>query len=468
MRRFASVRVRVAIATVLVVGAALAVGGFTLVRLQQRALTTDLENTARTRARDIAQSVSDGTLTRRIPVPRGENNLAQVVDGSGHIVAASKNVADDPRISRIVPPTGKTVTKTVQSYPEADHPLRVAAREVTARGQSYIVYVASSLGPVSRSTDSLERLLLFGLPLLALLAGLLAWIAVSLALRPVEAIRREVEAIGGKDLHRRVPDPPVEDEIGRLAHTMNAMLARLETATDRQRRFVADASHELRSPLTGIRTELEVNLAHPERVEWPTVGREILDDTIRLQRLVDDLLLLAAADASPEGSRRAPVDLDEIVLAEARRARNRTGVMIDTGSVSGAQVDGDAEQLGRVVRNLLDNAARYAASRVVVTLAEADGTAVLTVADDGPGVPDDERERIFERFAAPRPGPEPQRRRYRPRTGDQPRDRHGPRRHDRPRTGAGRGVHDPAAGLRGRRLNQVQRGFSRSRGILLV
>ena len=183
MRRFASVRVRVAIATVLVVGVALAVGGVTLVRLQERALTKDLETTARTRARDIAQSVSDGTLTKKIPVPRGENNLAQVVDGSGHIVAASKNVADDPRLSRVIP-EGETATRTVRNYPEADHPLRVAIRRVKARGQHYVVYVASSLGPVSRSTDSLERLLAFGLPFLALLAGLLAWIAVSLALRP--------------------------------------------------------------------------------------------------------------------------------------------------------------------------------------------------------------------------------------------------------------------------------------------
>jgi signal transduction histidine kinase len=396
--RFASVRVRVAIATVLVVGIALAIGGIALVRLQQRALTSDIDSTARTRARDIAASLGNGTLNSDIPVPRGENNLAQVVDASGVIVAASKNVADDPRISRVVPPNGRTVVRTV-NYSEDEHPLRVAARQVSARGNSYVVYVASSLGPVSRSTDSLERLLAFGLPLLALLAGVLAWIAVSLALRPVEAIRREVEAIGGQDLHRRVPDPPVADEIGRLADTMNEMLSRLEAATDRQRRFVADASHELRSPLTGIRTELEVDLAYPERVDWPSVSREILDDTVQLQRLVDDLLLLAAIDQSPDASRREPVDLDEIVLAEARRARMRSGVAIQTVSVSGAQVDGDAEQLIRVVRNLLDNATRYAATGVVVTLAESDGAAVLTVSDDGPGVPDDERERIFERFA---------------------------------------------------------------------
>ncbi len=400
MKRLGSVRVRVAIATVLVVGVALSVGAITLVRLQQSALTKDLESTARLRSRVIAQTVSSGSLTKQIPVPRGESTLAQVVSSSGEIVAASKNIRDDPRMSRLVPGRSGTALTTVQNYPEADHPLRVVARRVHHRGQAYIVYVAASLAPVTRSTDSLEQLLAIGLPFLALLAGLLAWIAVSLALRPVESIRREVESISGEVLHRRVPEPAVHDEIGRLAHTMNAMLARLEVATDRQRRFVADASHELRSPLTGIRTELEVDLAHPERVDWPAVGQEILEDAIRLQRLVDDLLVLAASDASPaDESRRDAVDLDEIVLAEARRARNRTAIPIDTHAVSGAQVDGHADQLGRVVRNLLDNAARYAASQITVTLAESDGDALLTVADDGPGVPPAERERIFERFA---------------------------------------------------------------------
>jgi signal transduction histidine kinase len=404
MRRFASVRLRVAIAAVLVVAVALAVGGVALVRLQRSSLMKDLETAARGRARDIAGSIDEGTLTPRIRVPHGEETLAQVVDADGAIVAASKNVVDDPRLSRRVPGRSGTAITTVD-YPEATHPLRVVVRRAHAQGREYLVYVAASLGPVDRSIDSLERLLVVGLPILALLAGVLAWLAVSRALRPVEAIRREVETIGAQGLHRRVPEPAVEDEIGRLAHTMNAMLGRLEVATDRQRRFVADASHELRSPLTGIRTELEVDLARAGRVDWPAVGRAILDDTIRLQRLVDDLLVLAAADASAlDDSVRSPIDLDEIVLAETRRARGHTAAAIDTRSVSGAQIEGNADQVARVVRNLLDNAARFAVSTITVTLTETDATAVLTVADDGPGVPVAERERIFERFA--REGPD--------------------------------------------------------------
>src|SRR6185295_17164890 len=130
------------------------------------------------------------------------------------------------------------------------------------------------------------------------LVGVLTWVVTGRALRPVEAIRHEVEVIGAEDLHRRVPEPANQDEIGRLARTMNAMLRRLEDATERQRRFVADASHELRNPLAGIRAQVEVDLAHPEQANWQATERDVLDDTVRLQRLVEDLLTLATADAS--------------------------------------------------------------------------------------------------------------------------------------------------------------------------
>ncbi len=399
MRVFASVRLRVAVAATLVVALALTIGATALVRLQEGSLRKDVETSARLTSREIAARVADGSFGRRLAVPRGESLLAQVVDGSGEIVASSANVSDDPRISTAVPGPSGTKVLTVQGYHEAQHPLRVVARRVTTGGQDYLVYVAASLGSVSRSTASLEQLLAIGLPILALLAGVLSWFVVGRALRPVEAIRREVEVIGGEDLHRRVPEPSVADEIGRLAHTMNAMLGRLEIATERQQRFVADASHELRSPLTGIRAQLEVDLAYGDRADWSQTAAEVLDDTIRLQRLVDDLLLLAAADASALDRAHVALDLDEIVLAEARRARNATAIPIDTTAVSGAQVRGNADQLGRAVRNLLDNAGRHAASRIEVTLVETDGNAVLTVADDGPGVPPEERDRIFERFA---------------------------------------------------------------------
>jgi signal transduction histidine kinase len=229
--------------------------------------------------------------------------------------------------------------------------------------------------------------------------GITTWVVSGKALEPVEAIRLEVEGISANELHRRVPEPRTEDEIGRLARTMNAMLDRLDGAADRQRRFVADASHEFRSPLTAIRSRLEVDLAHPHDADWQATEREVLDDTIRLQHLVHDLLALAASDAmARDSSAHEPVDLDEIVLSESRRLRSRTAHRVDTAEVSGAQLLGDAEALRRAVRNLLENAARHARSAVAVTLEESESSVTLTIADDGPGIPPDQRGRIFERF----------------------------------------------------------------------
>ncbi len=235
--------------------------------------------------------------------------------------------------------------------------------------------------------------------MLALL-GATAWVVTGRALRPVESIRRQVERIGAEDLHRRVPEPTAHDEIGRLAQTMNAMLSRLEDSQDRQRRFVEDASHELRSPLTGMRAELELELERSPGDSRQETTRELLADTVRLQRLVEDLLTIAVADASTlDAAHRQAIDLDEIVLAESRRLRAHTTLEVDTSQVSGAQYEVNADQFVRVIRNLLDNAASHADSAVKVALQETATAVRLVVSDDGPGVPADARERIFERFA---------------------------------------------------------------------
>jgi signal transduction histidine kinase len=400
VRRLAAVRVRITAAAVIVVGASLVVGAFWLVRAHRSTLTTNIETTARLRSQDIASTIDDGDFPRVLAVPRGDENLVQVVDGNGAVVAASANITGDIRISRLQPDADGYSAHTVAGIERGDGPYRVVARRVETAAGTYVVYVARSLEGVARSTDSLVRLLWWALPALLALMGVLTWVVTGRALRPVEAIRHEVEVIGGEDLHRRVPEPTSEDEIGRLARTMNAMLARLEDATDRQRRFVADASHELRSPLTGIRAQLEVDLEHPELADWQTTEREVLADAIRMQRLVDDLLAIAVVDASAlDAAHRAPVDLDEIVLAEARRLHTSSALAVDTHAVSGAQVDGNADQLLRVVRNLFDNAAHHARSEVVVSLVESSTDVTLRVVDDGPGIPDADRERVFERFA---------------------------------------------------------------------
>ena len=400
MRRLATVRVRITAAAVIVVGAALVVGAFWLVHAHRSTLTKNLETAARLRSQDVASAVADGNFPHILAAQRGDENLVQVVDSNGVVVATSKNISGEAPISALHPDADGFSARTVGGVERGEGPYRVVVRRVETSTGTYLVYVARSLEGVARSTDSLVRLLWWSLPALLALMGILTWVVTGRALRPVESIRHEVEVIGGEDLHRRVPEPASEDEIGRLARTMNAMLARLEDATDRQRRFVADASHELRSPLTGIRAQLEVDLEHPELADWQTTEREVLADAIRMQRLVDDLLAIAVVDASQlDAAHRAPVDLDEIVLAETRRLHTNSALAVDTHAVSGAQVDGNADQLLRVVRNLLDNAAHHARSEVVVSLVESSTEVTLRVVDDGPGIPDADRERVFERFA---------------------------------------------------------------------
>jgi signal transduction histidine kinase len=252
---------------------------------------------------------------------------------------------------------------------------------------------------VHDSAAALRLALLLAAPLIALVLGALIWWFVGRTLRPVEAIRTQVAAIGGEALDRRVPVPSTGDELGRLARTMNQMLDRLEQSAEQQRRFVADASHELRSPLTRMRAELEVDLAHPDTADPFATHRSALEEVIGLQHLTDDLLSLARARSGAGDGVAAEVDLDDLVVAATRRLRAVDRVDLDTTGVEAARVRGDPTQLGRVIANLLDNAVRHAASSVAVELrSRPDGTAELVVADDGPGIPVEQRERVFEPF----------------------------------------------------------------------
>lgn len=399
-RRFAGVRVRTTAAATLVVGVALAIGALLLVAQQRESLTDSVETAARLRAGDIARFVVDASVPEAITVPPENEGMAQVVDrATGEVVASSANLAGRDRISDLDAPVGRTRAETIDRLPVGEGAFRVVARGVETTGGRFLVYSAASLEPVEESGATLGGLLVTWLPVLLVVVALVSWVVVGWALRPVERIRAEVAGIGDRELDRRVPEPGSGDEIDRLATTMNAMLGRLETAVDRQRRFVADASHELRSPLSVMRADLEVDLAHPERAEWQRTEREVLDETLRLERLVDDLLVLARADAGSLAVPDLPVDLDEIVLEEATRSRAATGVTIDVSQVSGAQTRGDPLSLRRVVRNLLDNGRDHARTTVRVQLREHGDQVVLVVTDDGPGVANDDRTRIFERFA---------------------------------------------------------------------
>lgn len=267
----------------------------------------------------------------------------------------------------------------------------VASRPVLTADGAVLVQARASLHPAAAALETLRSVLLPGVPALLLLVAALTWLAVGRALAPVSAIRRELADITATDLHRRVPVPPARDEVRLLAETTNRTLDRLEQAVGRHRRFVADAAHELRSPLAVLRTRLEIAPPQP-------LAAEALADVDRIQRLTTDLLLLARLDAG-EPPEPGDVDLGQVAAEEAALARPRSDVRVDLRIDTGIVVSGSAEQLRRLVANLVDNAVRHATSTVTVHLGKRDGEAVLDVEDDGPGIPADRQEAVFDRFA---------------------------------------------------------------------
>jgi signal transduction histidine kinase len=314
-----------------------------------------------------------------------------VLSADGRVDAASDNVAGRRAVARPTPGESAEVRTPV----DEDLFLAVAAAADTPSGPRTVV-VARALSDALESAQLLTRLLAIGIPLLLLVVGVTTWLVVGRALAPVAAMGSEVDAISAAELHRRVPEPGSRDEISRLARTMNRMLARLQGAQASQRRFVSDASHELRTPTASIRQHAEVALAHPDRVTVAGLAEPVHAEALRLQRLIDDLLLLARADEAGLALRRVPVDVDDLVLAEADRLR--PAVRVDTTGVTAGRVLGDLAGLRRVLRNLADNAARHAESAVGFGIAARNGSVIVTVDDDGPGIPAEDRKRVLDRF----------------------------------------------------------------------
>jgi len=383
------------------VAVVLVLSAFGLVAAQQRVLTHGIDEALIQRADNIQQDVVRGTFGRRLPNEGGdpEDSFMQLLDADGSVVAVTDNATGLPTAARPLRPGANQVVATVSDVPLSNGDFRVLARSLggTASGPATLV-VAKNLDDVNESVSILTRSLAVAIPVVTGLLALLVWWLTGRVLRPVESIRREVASIEGHELHRRVPAPGSEDEIARLASTMNEMLDRVQEATDRQRRFVADASHELRGPLTRLRSSLEVTIAHPDGVDAVSLSRELLGDAVELQKLVDDLLFLARSESGSLEVPHQPVDLDDLVLEEAQRLRDRGSVRVDVSAVSAARTWGSSDQLTRAVRNLSSNAERHAARCVSFELREVDGRCELVVADDGPGIAPEHRELVFTRF----------------------------------------------------------------------
>lgn len=378
--RWRSVRARTTLWATLVVAGAVTLGAVAFYVVLDASIRAGAERAAEVRLEEVSSRVeSAGPQV----VDDLDDDLVVVLSADGGVLAASEDAADvawapldDPQVRTI-----------------DDEPVLVMSDEID---DGATVLVGVSLEEDRATLATLAGLLTLAVPALVLLVALLTWWVVGRALRPVTRIRENVDAITAERLDRRVPVPDSGDEIATLAVTMNGMLDRLDASAGAQRRFVSDASHELRSPLAAIRQHAELATAHPGATSVDQLAEVVREEGLRLQSLVDALLLLSRLD---EGQGTAPqdIDLDDIALAEASRLRS-LDLEVDASGVSAARVHGDLRMIGQLVRNLTDNAARHSRRRVAIAVTERDGRAVLTVDDDGAGIPAAERERVFERF----------------------------------------------------------------------
>lgn len=393
------VRIQAAAIATTVVALALAIGGLLLVLLVHRSLVGSLDAAGLARAHDVGALAAAGQLQATVASTGEESSVVQVLDPAGKVRATSPNISGEAPMLASPPPRRQEQVLTRSGLPIADsgQAFRVVAEPVQLPAGPGWVYVATSLAQIELTTARLGVLLGAGLPVLLVVVAAATWRAVGRALRPVERIRASAASISGTQAGARVPVPSSRDEIARLAQTMNAMLARIDGAVARQREFVGDASHELRSPLAALQAEIDVALTHPGQDRPVEVLTRLSAQTERMSKLLDGLLFLARADEGATPLGHAPVDLDELVLTEAARLR-ATGATVTLSGPDAIRIHGSHSELSRLLRNLGDNAAAHATSTVTLGLHLEANQAVLTVTDDGPGVPPSDHERIFERF----------------------------------------------------------------------
>ena len=409
VRVLSSVRFRLAVAVVLVVGVSLLAGGALLVKWVEASLINDL----RSRNERIVTYIADSLEQGKVPAelfssvndlkstmdPETSSNVFGRTFDTQEVISTTYFYLDGQGLTDLnfkVDDQGHLVLfgREGPPRPVKDNSIDVT-RHIPTRAGMLTLHAVSPLDEIQRSIGALSGALVLGLPVLALGAGLLTWFITGRALAPVAMMTRRVRELSATNLGARVPVPPTEDEVSQLAKTMNDMLDRLQRAWIAQRQFVSDASHELRSPVASIRAQLETALSYPDEVDWPSVARVVLAEDARLEHLVGNLLAMARLEEGRLGP-RGEIDMDDLVMGQTHRI---TGIRIDVSSVSAGRVWGNPDALTSVIRNLLDNATRSAKSVIVVSVAEREPRVVMTVADDGPGIPLNLRETVFKRFA---------------------------------------------------------------------
>jgi two-component system, OmpR family, sensor kinase len=407
------IRLRLTAWYILVIAAVLAaLTAFVVTRLRSD-LTSELDRSLRSSAEQIrlgyrveGRPEFRDTARTVLPESPGDRSGAQLLDATGRVLVVQGDaVTRAPLIDRSVVRralAGQTVVLSRRLTTPREH-LRIVAIPVRRHRQYQVVVAAESLHEIDDATSRAFVLLLAGSGGALGLIAVGGWWIARKALRPVEKMARRADEIGLDDFAQRIAVPDVNDELGHLARTLNAMLDRLEKGVHTRQRLVADASHELRAPLAAMRMELEVSLRHDS---LPDHARAVLtsarEEVVRMSRIVDNLLTLAHVDEGHLTLLREPQDLHELAersirACHAAAAAGEVDVVVEGDPVL---VEGDRDRLDQVIGNLLDNAIRFAprGSRVLVSVWHEGVEAGFTVADSGPGVPDDARQRIFERF----------------------------------------------------------------------
>ncbi len=403
-RRALSLRTRLTIVVTALFAVVVAVGSWFLLSRAETAWIKDLKAQDVIELNQLAASLpaldpSDPALAESpISLPQGRDGTAfRLRNESGTVIGTTPTIF-----------LGDTMALSLETAQQAGEPQPVDTAGDEALGSEFstesivirrpggdmTLTALSWLGSVQTGVATLRNTLLLVTPLLIVAVAVLAWLTTGRAFKPVAAIADQVDRITDDRLDERVPVPATGDEIAHLARTMNRMLDRLSGSRRRQREFVSDISHELRNPIATSQAKLEIGLSRPEDTDWRETAEIVLGEQERLATLVEDLLLLARLDES-QVTTREDVDLDDIILEETRRVQHRP---VDLSSVQPVRITGDPRQLARLVRNLIDNAGRHARDRIMVSLRSDVHDAVLTVDDDGPGIPPGDRQRVFERF----------------------------------------------------------------------
>jgi signal transduction histidine kinase len=385
----AGIRIRITAVAASVVAVALALGAVGFWFILRGALYGQLETAAAQDAAAFAEQVDAGGPESLPDVD--DDRFWQVIERESGAVVAASDAAED--LGAIAGREGGG--PALIRLDEDDPPFATA---VERDDGDWIVVVGRSTEDVDATLATVGLLLAVSVPLIVGVVALTTWFAVGRSLTPVERMRGQVERMSASDLSSRLDEPATRDEIARLAHTMNGMLARLQQSQTAQRRFISDASHELKSPLASLRQYAEVFRAHPDRISPSELSDAVLDEGARLERLVQAMLVLSRADEGRLALSPADVDLDDLLLAEAARLRALRTVTVDTVEVHPLRIRGDLGLLRQVTRNLTDNAARHARTAVTLGAVQRDSWAVLTIEDDGAGIAAADRDRVFERF----------------------------------------------------------------------